>query len=99
MYKIGSEPCVGTGVRWTVTDLDTALADSVAGVLRDESALAIVREILGPLAETEFATDQIERVTSQSPSPSWRVGAAIAEGYLTDWRNCLFPWPMSRDAR
>lgn len=100
MYKIGSEPCVGTGVRWTATDLDTALADSVVGVLRDETGSAIVREILGHLGETKFATDQIaERVTSQSPSPSWRVGEAIAEVYLTDWRNCLFPWPMSRDAR
>ena len=99
MYKIGSEPCKGIGVRWTETDLDTALVDSVVGVLRDESGSAIVREILGPLGETEFATDQIERVTSQSPSPSWRVGEAIAEVYLTDWRNCLFPWPMSRDAR
>lgn len=99
MYKIGSEPCAGTGVRWTVADLDTALADSVIGVLRDDGGSAIVSEILGPLGETEFATDQIARVTSQSPTPSWRVGEAIAEAYLTDWRSCLFPWPMSRDAR
>ena len=99
MNKIGSEPCADTGVRWTVTDLDTALADSVVGVLRDNSGSAIVREILGSLEETEFATDQIERVASQSPTLSWRVGEAIAEVYLTDWRNCSFPWPMSRDAR
>ena len=71
MYKIGSEPCGRTGVRWTVTDLDTALADSVVGVLRDNSGSVIVREILGPLEEAEFATDQIERVTGQSPTPTF----------------------------
>ena len=99
MYKVGTEPCTGIGVRWTVTDLETALADSVVAVLRDETGSAIVRDVLGPLEETEFETDQIEKAARQSTSPSWRVGEAIAEVYLTDWRNCLFPWPMSRDAR
>ena len=54
MYRIGSEPCAGTGVRWTVTDLDTVLADSVVGVLRDNSGSAIVREILGPLEDALY---------------------------------------------
>ena len=99
MYKVGIQPCTGTGVQWTATDLDTAMADSVVGVLRDEAGAAIVGDILGPLAETEFSTDQIEKAANQSPSPSWRIGEAIAEAYLTDWRNCVFPWPMSRDER
>ena len=99
VYEVGTEPCTGIGIRWSVADLDTALAESVVGVLRDETGVAIVREILGPLGDTEFATDQIENAANQTPSPSWRIGESIAEVYLTDWRYCLFPWPMSRDAR
>ena len=99
VYKLGTQPCTGTGIQWTVTDLESALTDSVAAVLRDATGSAIIRDLLGPLGETEFATDQIVQAANQSPTPSWRVGEAIAEVYLTDWRNCLFPWPMSRDAR
>ena len=98
-YRVGVRPCVGTGIKWSTNELDCALANSVVSVLTDELGSSELHEILGPLGESDFKVVRIKQAVAGLPSEDWRVGEAIAEVYLTDWRNCVFPWPMSRDAR
>ena len=97
-YALGKEPCTGTGITWTSDELDHALAGSVMGILRDDSGSALIREALMPLGETGFATERINKLATERVK-NWRVGEAIAEAYLADRRECIFPWPMRRDAR
>lgn len=97
-YTLGKEPCTGTGITWTSDELDDALASSVTSILADDAGLALIKEALMPLSETGFVAERVsERVTKGVKN--WRVGEAIAEAYLTDRRECVFPWPMRRDAR
>ena len=80
-------------------ELSVALHGHVAQVLADPEVERTIRQILEPFGDTEFDAVRILDAMSRSPTPPWKVGEAIAEAYLTDWRSCLFPWPMGRDAR
>ncbi len=97
-YALGEEPCTGTGIKWKSNELDDALAGSVISILRDDAGLALIREALMPLGETGFATERINELATKGVR-NWRVGEAIAEAYLKDWRGCDFPWSMCWDAR
>lgn len=99
MYELGADPCVGTGIEWTPEESRDALDGPVADVLDDVIGSQIVTEALGPLARAEFDTGRIEAVAATVPKPSYRLGEAIAEAYLSSWRDCTFPWPVSRDLR
>ncbi len=51
-------------------------------------------------AITEFAQEHLaEALADPDDIENWRVGEAIAEAYLTEHRNCQFPWPDGRDER
>ena len=93
--------CSGVGIIWTSEDVDNAIKERVTSVLFDYAGRAEVHKILAVLAETEFAHEGLSRVLNDGPADveSWRVGEAIAETYLADHRECLFPWPDSRDER
>lgn len=99
VYQLGAEPCIGTGIEWTDEEAESALAGRVSQVLHDVAGSEVVREVLRSLGQTDFELDAIDSVVAGEPKPPWRVGEAIGEAYLVDWRNCTFPWPMSRDAR
>ena len=98
-YELGESPCTGCGIKWTANELDDVLVSAVVAVLHDEPGSSFLQEILAPLGESEFAVSRVRHAVAQLPTKTWRVGEAIAEVYLTDWRDCLFPWPISRDAR
>ena len=72
----------------------------MATVLFDDEGKANIREILGAVADTEFAQEGLQRLLEHTPAiEDWRIGEAIAETYLTDHRACCFPWPDGRDER
>ena len=52
------------------------------------------------IVETAFEQDGLRRVLADPERiEDWRVGAGIAETWLTDHRDCRFPWPDGRDER
>lgn len=99
-YRQGAAPCSGVGLAWTSEELDAALDERVAPLVFDDEGRADIEGILGGLAETEFAQDGLREVLREPDAvEDWRVGEAIGEAYLSDHRDCHFPWPDGRDER
>ena len=99
VYRLGAEPCLGTGIEWTPEESRDASDGSVADVLNDVISSQIVTEALGAMAQAEFGTGRIDAVTASVPEPSYRLGASVAGAYLCAWRDCTFPWRVSGDLR
>jgi len=100
VYEQGATPCTGAGLSWSHEELQEALTERVAPLVFDDEGNADIEGILSALADTEFAQDGLREVLSDPDDvEDWRVGEAIAEAYLTDHRDCLFPWPDGRDER
>ena len=100
VYSEGAAPCLGIGLTWSDDDLDGAMGGPVAAVLFDDKGKADIEDMLTGLAETEFEQAGLRRVLSNPEKiEDWRVGEAIAETYLSDHRDCCFPWPDGRDER
>lgn len=100
-YNLGTPPCSGVGLVWTREELNAALDERVAMLLFDNEGRSSIEELLIPGEdETGFATDALRRVLSAPEViENWRVGEVIAEAYLVDHRDCIFPWPIGRDER
>lgn len=100
VYSHGGAECSSVGLRWSSRELDSAINEGVAAILFDDEGRANIEEILTGLAETDFALDGLRRVLADSDDiEDWRVGEAIAECYLSDHRDCQFPWSDARDER
>lgn len=100
VYSAGNPPSTGLGLSWSGQDLDAAMNSRVAAVLFDDEGKADIEEILRGIVDTEFARDGLRRVLANPGDiEDWRVGEAIAETWLTDHRNCHFPWSDGRDER
>ncbi|MXZ22836.1 MAG: hypothetical protein F4Y84_19970 [Caldilineaceae bacterium SB0665_bin_25] len=101
VYNLGSPPCSGTGLVWTREELNKALDERIAMLLFDDEGKSGIEELVIPgEEETGFATEALKRILSDPEVvEDWRVGEAIAEVYLADHRDCVFPWPDSRDER
>jgi len=98
--NLGTAPVTGCGFSYSADELDTALSDSVAGVVYDDSGKADIVALLAGLAETDFQKGEVERILSDTKPPEdWRVGEALAETYLVHQKDCFFPWPDGRDER
>src|SRR5690606_2694465 len=97
-YSLGSSPVTGAGLEWTALELETAISGSVAGILFDDQGKATVSDLLAGIADTEFERSELDRILSDTSAiEDWRVGEAIAEAYLSDHKDCHFPWPDGRD--
>ena len=99
VYQLGAGPCSGTGIEWTPEESREALDGPVADVLDDGIGTRIVTDVLGTLTQAEFDTGRIEAVAATVSKPSYRLGEAIAEAYLSSWRDCTFQWLVSHDLR
>jgi len=100
VYEHGATPCSGTGLAWSLEELDAALDERVSSLIFDDEGKVEIEQILIPLAETEFEQDKVHEILSGPDKvEDWRVGEAIADAYLTDHRRCHFPWPDGRDER
>lgn len=99
-YTVGKPPCAGTGLIWTEAELDAAIQGPVSTLVFDDAGKADIASLLAGLAETEFEQLGVARILATPEEfESWRVGEAIAEAYLTDHRDCTFPWPDGWDER
>lgn len=99
-YNLGSSPSKGTGRSWNAEELDAAIEDQVAALVFDDQGKADILELLAGVAETSFEQEQLaQALAAPDDIEDWRVGEAIAEAYLSEHRNCLFPWPDGRDER
>lgn len=100
VYRLGTAPCSGVGLRWSDNELIAAMDGQVAAVLFDDEGKANIEDIFAGLDDTGFVQDGLRRVLGDpNEVEDWRVGEAIAEAYLTDHRSCSFPWPDGRDER
>ena len=99
-YEIGSQPVTGCGFSYSVAELDMALSGPVAEIVFDDSGKADIQELFAGVTGTNFGKDRIEQVLSSPVKlKDWRVGEALAEAYLVEQRDCIFPWPIGRDER
>ena len=100
VYSAGDPPSTGLGLMWSGEELDAGLNGPVAAVLFDDDGRADIEEILRGIVDTAFEQDGLRRVLAEPERiEDWRVGEAIAETWLTDHRDCRFPWPDGRDER
>jgi len=100
VYSEESPPCTGLGLTWSNEELDAALDGPVATVLFDTEGQTDIKDFLAGIVDTEFKQDELRRVLTVTENiEDWRVGEAIAKTWLTDHRDCLFPWPDGRDKR
>lgn len=99
-YQLTHAPAKGSGRSLTQSELDDAIQDPVVAIVFDKPGTAEILPLLAGLAETAFEQDLVSAVLEQNPDvEDWRVGEAIAEGYLCEHRACQFPWPDGRDER
>jgi len=99
-YSYGASPCTGTGRSWNEENLGTAINGQVSELVFDDQGKADIQELLDGVAETAFEQEQLAKaLAAPDDVENWRVGEAIAEAYLTEHRDCLFPWPDGRDER
>ncbi len=99
-YSHGASPCIGTGRSWNAEELGAAINDQVSALVFDDQGKADLQELLAGVAETSFEQEQLAQALAASDDvENWRVGEAIAEAYLSEHRDCMFPWPDGRDER
>jgi len=100
IYKLDNSQIAARGIIYTENELNVAIAGPVSGIVYDGEGTDVVESLLSSVADTEFENNGIKRIISSNREPeSWRVGEALAESYLTAHRNCIFPWPNSRDLK
>ncbi len=100
VYCADAPPVIARGIAYTGEELDAAIDERVAPIVYDTAGLEDLRQLLEPLAETKFQVGRLNAVLLGPQNvPSWRVGEALAEAYLTDHCGCCFPWPSGRDVK
>ncbi len=99
-YNHGASPCTGIGRSWNAEELGAAINGQVSALVFDYLGKADIQDLLAGVVETSFEQDQLAQALAAPDNvEDWRVGEAIAEAYLTEHRDCLFPWPDGRDER
>jgi hypothetical protein len=99
-YSHGASPITGTGRSWNEEELGAAINSQVSALVFDDQGKANIQELLAGVAETAFEQEQLaQALAAPDDVEDWRVGEAIAEAYLTEHRDCLFPWPDGQDER
>lgn len=100
VYKADVLNVIARGILYSVEDVNITLIDRVSSILWDNSGREDVGNMLSKLATTSFAIGRLSEILDYSPeTEDWRIGEAMAEAYLTDCRECVFPWPCWRDLK
>lgn len=100
VYRVVLEKVQAYGSSISEIELDEALRNRIIPLLRDDNGRAELRELLGQVATTGFAINRLEEALNRPIDvKDWQIGEALAEAYLTDHRDCEFPWPFGRDLR
>lgn len=96
-YTTGQPPCLGNGYQWSGIEFNDALKGQVIARLFDDEGIS---SLFASFSETGFGSDRLKQLFSIPDNiEDWQAGESIAEVYLADHRNCLFPCPNSRDIR
>ncbi len=100
VYAHATPPVIAEGRLFTAAELLVALSDRIPPLIWDEAGAAEIQALLAGVATTDFDGAKLQVALGGRREPEdWQVGEAMAEAYLTDHRNCHFPWPSSRDLR
>lgn len=100
VYNADTPPVTARGLLYNDEELEAALNGSVSDILHDASGKSELELMLAGIATTEFAQENLKKALEATPPlHNWRVGEALAEAYLSEHRDCIFPWPSSRDLR
>lgn len=99
-YAADAAPVVARGISYTEGELDAMLHGPVKAILKDVVGLSTLHDLLATVVTTDFARDGLEEfMDADIPLDNWRVGEAVAEGFIAGHRDCEFPWPNSRDLK
>ena len=99
-YNTDAAPVVARGLTYTDQQLDEMLQGPVKEILQDTTGTDELRELLSSVVSTDFEQKGLEELLTDNTVPdNWRVGEAIAEGFVTDHGDCIFPWPTGRDLK
>lgn len=103
VYNADVPPVVARGMTLTQEEVDKARAHRLPGILTDAPGREQLEEFYTSLELTEFDQENVAKALQPIPeeehSRGWREGEALAEAWLTDHRDCDFPWPFNRDLR
>ena len=82
-------------------DFNTFMTENVASRLYDEEEQTEFETHLRSLGNTDFARENLDAVLAADTEENegWVVGEAIAEAFLTQEHNVVWPWNMKRDKR
>ncbi|MCR4442854.1 MAG: hypothetical protein QHH10_11100 [Peptococcaceae bacterium] len=98
-YNVGCVPVEAYGLLIPSNEAMSALSKRVAERLRDTDGKSAVAAPIAGLQLTKFQQANLERILKETNVPEWRIGEALAECYLEDNYDCLFPWQSGRDMR
>lgn len=100
VYNADIPPVTARGISYTKAELNAALDGSVSRILWDDAGTADLQAILASVVTTDFSDKSIKRILTNPPVlENWRVGKGLAEAFLTEHRDCEFPWPSGRDLK
>ncbi len=99
-YKCDHDGVVARGVTLTDLELDNALKTHLPPLLEDHAGSESLGKLMGGLSNTSFADARLREILKVPPTQDgWRYGEALAESFLSDHRDCEFPWPSGRDLK
>ena len=97
-YIIPDSDYVAKGQVVRTTGFDAYMRKRVGSKHRDDPGAKIIREMFGRVGASGFGDSVLDVLLSTSPSAKqpWRVGESLAECFLEDYEEALFPYPYSR---
>lgn len=100
VYCADSAPVIARGLSYTDQHLDEMLHGVVKDILNDDAGTNDLKELISTVVSTDFEHDGLEELLTDNTKPeNWRVGEAIAEGFVVGHGDCFFPWPTGRDLK
>lgn len=99
IYNVDSKPVLARGVVYSIDEYRDIML-RVEPIVNDAQGKSVLQSTLTPLTSTGFSETHLDRLlTTEHEHEDWRIGEAIAEGYLVDHQHCTFPWPGGRDLK
>ena len=99
-YDTGTPPVIAHGLSYDDEQVGEILSGPVKEILQDSAGNDELQELLSSVVSTEFEQEGLRELLADDVVPdNWRVGEAIAEAFVADKGNCIFPWPTGRDLK
>ncbi|MDD5677038.1 MAG: hypothetical protein PHW60_03480 [Kiritimatiellae bacterium] len=88
-----------SGWQFALNEARMALSGVVANRVADVTAKEELESSITSLVLTRFEAKNLARLMQSQIVPTWRIGEAVAECYLEEHHECIFPWHSGRDLR